>query len=144
MPVIGFGFNKIAVEKKSAPAGKVGISNNISIKNVEEKELNVGKNKQVGLKISFEFASKYDPKIGEIALQGDLLFLEDSKKVKEIVKEFKKNKKLPKEIMTPVMNTLLAKCHIQALMESQAVNLPSPIPLPRVKVDGAQEKRYIG
>jgi len=143
MPVVGFGFNKIIAEKKTPMKGKVGINNNVSIKNVEETELNVGKNKQAGLKISFEFASKYNPKIGEITLNGDLIFLEDPKKVKDIAKDWKKNKKLPKEMMTAVMNTILAKCHIQALMESQAVNLPSPIPLPRVKA-GGEDKRYIG
>ncbi len=143
MPVVGFGFSKITAEKKNPIKGKVGINNNVSIKSLEEAELRVGKDKQKGLRINFEFVSKYEPKIGEIKLTGDVLFLDDPKKIKDIAKDWKKNKKLPKEVTASVMNSILAKCHIQALMESQAVNLPSPIPLPRVKV-GGEEKRYIG
>jgi len=37
MAVIGFNFNKINVEKKDIGKGKVNISNNVAIKNIEQK-----------------------------------------------------------------------------------------------------------
>ena len=48
------------------------------------------------------------------------------------MKGWKKNKAIPKEAMTAVINTALTKCNIQALILSQQVNLPPPIPLPKV------------
>ena len=135
MTIIGFNFNKINVEKGSTVRGKISISNNVAIKNIEEADLPFGKDKQNGLKFIFEFTSKYEPNAGSILLGGDVLYLEDSKKVKEILDVWKKDKKAPADIMGSILNTILAKCNIQALILSQDVNLPPPIPLPKVKTE---------
>jgi hypothetical protein len=143
MAIIGFNFNKINVEKSEVGKGKVNISNNVAIKNIESKGISLGKDKQDALRFTFEFTSKYEPKLGNILLGGDVLFLTDAKKSKEIVDGWKKDKKVPKDIMAGILNTVLAKCNIQALILSQEVNLPPPIPLPKVKV-GDKDKNYIG
>ena len=69
---------------------------------------------------------------------GDILLMEEAKKAKEILDGWKKGKKLPKEVMTGILNTVLNKCNIQALIMSEQINLPPPIPLP--KLQPAQEK----
>lgn len=143
MAVIGFNFNKINVEKNDVGKGKVNISNNVAIKNIEQKGISLGKNKQDALKFTFEFTSKYEPKLGSILLGGDVLFLTDSGKSKEVLDSWKKDKKIPKDIMASILNTVLAKCNIQALILSQEVNLPPPIPLPKVKMSST-DKEYIG
>ena len=141
--IVGFNFNKINVERKDMIKGKISISNNVSIKNIEEKDLALGKEKQNALKFTFEFDSKYEPNIGDIILGGDILFVGDAKKAKEILDSWKKDKKIPKDVMTSVLNTVLTKCNIQALILSQEVNLPPPIPLPKVKRE-TEDKGYIG
>ena len=55
-------------------------------------------------------------------------------KVKEVLDGWKKDKKLPKEIMTTILNSVLTKCNIQALILSEQINLPPPIPLPKLQV----------
>ena len=45
-----------------------------------------------------------------------------------------KDKKIPKEVMTPVLNNILAKSNVEALVLSRELNLPPPIPLPKVEV----------
>ena len=83
--------------------------------------------------------------MGSIMFEGEILYHEDPKKVKEIIADWKKDKKLPKELMALMLNTILSKCNIQALILSQEVNLPSPIPLPKVQVNADQkDKNYIG
>jgi len=134
MTIIGFNFTKISVEKKpKSVSGKMNISNNISITNVEEKELAFGKSKQKAIVFTFKFSSKYQPDVGEIELVGNITYVADAAKTEEIIKEWKKSKKLPKEIMTSVINTALNKSNIQALILSRDINLPPPIPLPKVK-----------
>ena len=133
MTIVGFNFTKINVEKTKTASGSVNIQNNVSIKNVEESSLSLGQAKQKGLKFTFEFVSKYEPNIGSITLIGDVLYLEEAKKVEEMFKEWKKDKKLPKEVMTAILNTALTKCNIEALILSQQINLPPPIPLPKVQ-----------
>ena len=134
MTIIGFNFTKIDAEKKELVKGKININNNVSIKEVEEKDLSLGNQKQKVLNFTFEFISKYDPDIGSIRLIGEVLFMDDSKSVKEILDGWKKDKRLPKETMTNVLNTILGKCNVEALILSERINLPPPIPLPKVQV----------
>ena len=142
--IVGFGFTKLSAERNEAAKGKIDINNNVTIKNVEESDLSLGKDKQNVLRFIFEFTSKYEPSIGTILFEGELLYMEDPKTVKEILSSWKKDKKLSKELMAGLLNTILTKCNIQALILSQEINLPSPIPLPKVQVQAQAEKNYIG
>ena len=143
--IVGFGFTKLSAEKKEAPKGKIDINNNVTIKNVQEDDFSFGKEKQQNvLRFTFEFTSKYEPAVGTILFEGDLLYLEEPKKIKEILSSWKKDKKIPKEIMTGLLNTILTKCNVQALILSQEVNLPPPIPMPKVQLAEQAEKSYIG
>tara|TARA_Y100000310_G_scaffold95150_1_gene92996 strand:+ start:2814 stop:3236 length:423 start_codon:yes stop_codon:yes gene_type:complete len=140
MTIVGFNFTRLEAEKKDMAKGKISVGNNVSIKNVEEKNLSLANDKQKVLAFTFEFTSKYDPNIGHIKFTGDVLFMEDAKKVKELLDGWKKDKKLPKEIMTGILNTVLSKCNIQALIMSEQINLPPPIPLPKVQSEQPAQK----
>ncbi len=135
MVIVGFNFTKISIEKTAPVKGKININNNISITSVEKTELELGTSEQSALRFGFEFTSQYNPKVGLIDLRGEILYLEEVKKIKEIVEKWKKEKKVPKEIMAEVLNQTLIKCNIQALILSKDLNLPPPIPLPKVKMD---------
>ncbi len=142
--IVGFGFTKLSAEKHETAKGKIDINNNVTIKDVQEDSFSLGKDKQQNvLRFIFEFTSKYEPNIGNILFEGELLYLEDQKKVKEILASWKKDKKIPKELMANLLNTILTKCNVQALILSQEVNLPPPIPLPKVQIQ-APDKNYIG
>lgn len=133
MVIVGFAFNKIVCERKESKGGNIKINNNISLTDVEEKELTLGKDKQKGIRFLFEFVSKYDPGLGEIKLIGEVMYMEDQKKIKEIMASWKKDKKVPKEVMTPIFNNILSKCNIEALLLSREINLPPPIQMPRIE-----------
>ena len=135
MTIVGFSFSRMEVEKKEAPAGKVSISNNVSIKDITDADLHLGTAKQKAIKFNFEFTTKYDPSVGKIVFTGDVIYLEDAKLIQGIVEDWKKSKKIDRNVMTNVLNAVLSKCNVQALILSQEVNLPSPIPLPKVKMD---------
>ena len=131
MTVIGFSFTKMLIEKKNPVKGKVSINNNVGIKGLEETKLQINTTRKA-LKLNFEFTSTYDPNIGKIFLEGEVIYLIDKNKAAEAVKNWKKNKKIEKDMMTNVLNNVLAKCNIQALILSKDMNLPPPIPLPKV------------
>ncbi|MBN2112154.1 hypothetical protein JW707_03590 [Candidatus Woesearchaeota archaeon] len=134
MTIIATNFTKISVEKSGAVKGKVSIANNVVIKDVVVTDIAIGASKQNALKFSFEFTAKYEPKIGQIVLNGDLIFLEKADKIKEIAESWKKSKNIPKEVMAPVLNNVLTKCNVEALILSREINLPPPIQLPKVNV----------
>jgi len=134
LTVVGFNFSKIQATKDNPIKGKINIQNKVMIKDVEAADLAFGKDKQQGVKFTFNYVSKYEPKIGSIDLEGNLLFLADAKEVKKIIDEWDKNKKIPEKVMGTVLNTVLTKCNIQALITSRDVNLPPMVPLPKVQV----------
>ncbi len=140
MPIIGFSYSKIHVDRKSSPKGKISINNNVSLKDVKETELSLGKDKQKGLIFSFEFTTDYEPDMAKILLGGDVVYIEEEKKVKSVLEEWKKNKRIEKELMSSILNHVLQRCNIQALILSRDLNLPSPIPLPRVGQKAQQQK----
>ena len=134
MTIVSFNFTKIEAEKKTAAKGKINIKNNITIEKVEEKDMSLGNQKHKVLSFTFEFTSKYEDNFGHIRLIGNVLYMEDAKKVKEVLADWKKDKKLPKDITAKILNVVLNKSNVQALILSEQVNLPPPIPLPKVQI----------
>ncbi len=139
MAVVGFNFTTIDVKKSDiGKGGKINISNNATIVGIEPLDVSFGKEKQNTLRVTFEFTSKYEPEIGNIFLAGSTIYMSDAKKSKEIMDGWKKDKKIPKDVWTEILNTILTKCNVQALILSQDVNLPPPIPLPKVRLDAKE------
>lgn len=132
MSVVGIQFNKIVIDKKSPAKGKVNVNNNVAVKDVHKTDLTFGNSKQNALQFDFEFRVHYDPGIADLTFNGFLTYFEKPEVIEEILKAWKKDKKVPKEVMTPVLNSILAKCNIEALILSREVNLPPPMPMPKV------------
>lgn len=132
MTILGINFNKINVERKDVLKGKINIANNVSITSIEKAEMNLGDPKREGLNIRFKFTSIYEPELASMTFEGIMVYLDDEKKVKDILKDWKKDKKIEKGFMADIINALLAKCNIEAIIISREVNLPPPIPMPKV------------
>lgn len=135
MTVIGFNFNKILVERKANKTGKLTISNNVSVTDVSEAKIPFSGDKAKCVKFDFSFDSKYEPDIATIHLSGDLLYMFPQNVAEKVLKEWKADKRLSQDVVSTVMNTVLNKCNIEALILSRELNLPSPIPLPKVNID---------
>ena len=146
MTIVGFNLEKISVEKKAPVKGvNIDVKNNVTIKEISPKELSYGDEKKDGLKFAFEFAAVYSPDIGNITINGNVLYLASNKKSKEILKTWEKDKKLTKEIAPEILNTILMRCSIKTLNLAQEVNLPPNISLPSLKVKNPEDiGNYIG
>ena len=139
MAIVKINLHKLKAERNlSSKTGQVRINNNVSIKNVEDMDFSVEGKK--GLRFTFSFNCNYEPELGAIEVEGQVLFVEDNKKVDEIKTEWKNGKKLPRDVMEQIINAALHKGNIQAIKVSEDVNLPSPLPLPKVKHEDAVAK----
>jgi len=128
MPVIGMNFKSIEAKINKVVKGRIDVNSTPVIKNIEERELNIiGK----ALGIEFEFKTVYNPDVGSIQLTGEILYQTD--KAKDILKEWKKNKKLSSEIVVPILNIIFRKCLAKTLTISEDLQLPPPIRFPVVK-----------
>lgn len=142
MPIIGFQFDKVSAQRIGTIKGKIDIQHNVNIKDVKSEQISLDKKQEV-LKFIFEFKVDYKPDLGDISLEGHLLFLDSPEKIKEIQNSWKKNKKIPDDLTTEVINTILTKSNIKSLILSQDVNLPPQIQLPKA-VQKPNTDNYIG
>lgn len=145
MAVIGFNLKKIIVERKGLVRGEVKVSTKMNIIGVSKEETKIIAGKDV-LSLDFEFIIKYHSvvdSIGEVAdisFEGSVLYLVDPKETKKILDDWK-NKELPEDLRLKVMNTILAKCNIKALVLEEDIGLPPHIPLPKFKKGGKTSKK---
>ena len=140
MTVVGLQINKILVEKFAPVKGKVSVNNNVAVKDVEKTDLTFGTSKQDALQFTYEFKAAYEPKIANMIFEGTVLYFDTPEKVEEINKGWKKDKTVPPEVMSGILNAILTRCNIEALLLSREVNLPPPIPMPRVNVKTPDKK----
>ena len=133
MAIIGFGFSKFDCERKENKAQKsIEINYNINIKEVSRTALNVGSKKEDVLKIDFGFIVMYGKGLGKIELVGDVVYTDTKEIIEETEKTWKKDKKLPNMVNEQVFKFIYNKATIKALELSDSLNLPSPIPLPKI------------
>ncbi len=138
MAVVKINLHKVNAERNlNAKGGQIKINNNVSIKDVEDLSFVVDGKK--GLKVTFAFNCAYEPNLGKIDVEGQVLYVDSDKKVSKTKAEWEKDKRVPVEVMEEIINAALHKGNIQAIKISEDVNLPSPLPLPKVRTTPAPE-----
>ena len=135
MAVISFSFTSVHAELSKPAKGKIKIGNNISITSVEKAGISLADVSKDGVKVGFEFKTSYSPDIGFVLLKGHVIYLQEKEAITKILDIWKKNKTIEEEAGKAVMSAVLDKSNIQALFMTREVGLPSPIPLPKVKVE---------
>ncbi len=132
MPTLGVNFTKMELTKTGQVTGKINIQNNVLITDVEKSELAIGEQKHPLLKVKFLFTVVYEPKVARMNLEGELLSVENLDEIDSLVKQWQKDKKLPKESMAGLLASVIEKANIEALILSRELGLPPPVQLPRV------------
>lgn len=133
MTIIGFSFIKFDAERKPVKTtGNIEINHNISIKNVEKTALNVGGSKSDVLRIEFAFDVLYSAGLGKIEILGDVVYSDTKEIVDETFKTWEVDKKLNSTVNEQVFKFVYNKAIVKALELSDSLNLPSPIPMPKI------------
>ncbi|MFH1972805.1 MAG: hypothetical protein ABIJ18_04990 [archaeon] len=149
MPVIGFNFDKFHVEKKKQLEAPIKVDSSMKIVDIKKEGLRMGEeDTEKILKVDYEFGIKYDPKQAEILIEGHLLYHEDEKKLDKILSEWKKTKKFDAEMTQLIMNNILLRCNIKALLLGQEIGLPPHIRMPMIQPGKPESQKkaeeYIG
>lgn len=141
MPIVGFQIKSIRMDRGEIPKGRIDINSTPSITSVRKSEVGFS-NKEDALNIGFEFVTRYEPNIGEMKIVGNILYL--GKDIKEVIKNWRKEKKLPREIDAEVRNFLFRKCMTIGINLSEEMQLPPPLMFPRVVVkEGEKSKKEV-
>jgi hypothetical protein len=132
MAITAFHFTKINAEKTKNSPKKVSVSNKIILTEVKEAKLAIGSSKQKAIEFSFDYKVDYEPEAGNILIQGALLYVATDAKVKETMEKWKKEKKLPEDVILEVYNPILEKCAVESLLLARDLLLPPHISLPKM------------
>ncbi len=131
MAIIGMSFNSVEGRREKPQEIKSEIKVNSSPVINDIREITLSTLGKKVLSMDFEFRTAYDPKVGEIKIGSELLYLTD--KNKEILKKWEKEKKLPDNVSLEVINYLFRKCLLKVSTIAEDLQLPPPIPMPTVK-----------
>lgn len=132
MKILNINFTAINAERKGVPKGKLNVNNNIKLTNIEKANIGLDK-ERTALKFSFTFTTTFQPDIASMELKGELTGLGDTDKATKILEDWKESKKVKRNNLTNILNSIMNKCSLEVILLSRELDLPSPIPLPRVK-----------
>jgi hypothetical protein len=142
MPVIKTQFREISAVRNIIEEGKAksaSRSSNISVIDVKEMQSSKKTDKST-LMFVYEYTVNYplEPsgKLGEIRIIGEVFYVEDVKKAKTIIDDWKKDKQINEDVLTLIINVGLLESTVEAISQAHKVGVPSPIPLPRLKPAG--------
>jgi ribosomal protein L13 len=109
--------------------GKVELNQNIKIRNIEKFTLEGSK--KDSLKVDYTYDIDYK-KLGKISIQGILYLDFDQKVIKDILKDWKENKK-NEEQQLEIINIIIQKASIKAIELEDQLGLPIHFRLPFLK-----------
>ena len=130
MPIVGFNFDKLQAEKIKPLEAPMKVDSGMKILDIKKEEINLGPKKDYMLRFNYEYKVNYNPKQAEIFMAGHLLYADEPKKIDAIFKQWEKEKKFDPEVTQLVMNNVLMRCNIKALLLGQEIGLPPHIRLP--------------
>lgn len=142
--IIGFNLKKILIERGKVIRGEVKVNTRMDILGVKKEEAKLTSGKDI-LSFEFTFVINYksvEDHIGDVAsiiFEGNVLYLADPKDTKKILDDWK-NKEISSELRVRILNTILAKCNVKALVLEEDMGLPPHLPLPKFSLKQTESK----
>ena len=100
--------------------------------NITKKELFSAGEKKEGASINYTYTSTYGKDDASITIEGSLFLVGDGKALKDLIKNYKKSKKLDDNVAAVVLRRIFEVGMTNSVIISQAMGLPAPIQVPRV------------
>ncbi len=140
MKIAGFNFTKINAEKLSGKRENLKINANIDVSEIKQLKADAFKSKDEFLGIKFGYTIDYSPDFAKIELLGDIIVTIESKKAKEILKQWK-DKKIHEDIRIPLFNIILKKSSLKALELEEELSLPLHVSMPSLKKEDISQAK---
>lgn len=135
--IIGMNFSSVSAKVDESKLGSKGVTVNSSPTILSVEKADVLDMKDV-LRIKFNFAAKYEPALGDILIEGSLLWRNPD--AKKVLKMWEEEKKLESKAGVEVLNTIFRRCLAKAVVLAEDVRLPPPVQFPVVRPAQKTEK----
>ncbi len=129
MPIIGGRIVKLEAEKlNDGEISKFETSFNLS---------DVTLDKDV-LKISYTTKMTYHVEIASMSVTGEVFYKDDEKKLKQVYEDFKKDHRLPNEMVEEVIQAINFASGSVGTLGAFAIGVSAPLNMPRPKLSSPQ------
>ena len=130
---VNVSINNISAErfweiKRPLPAVKIATNLNI---------IGVDKPRENLLEVPFVFTINYNPAVAQISVKGRAHVSGEREELKKIYESYGKKKAPPPIIVQTISNVVF----LESVSISRTLNIPPPIPLPKVPLVGNGKKR---
>ncbi|MBM3304293.1 MAG: hypothetical protein FJY76_04280 [Candidatus Aenigmarchaeota archaeon] len=137
MPIVGLSFNSIEARRKQLPRGEIKVNSSPKVSDIKEVDMpSLGKK---ALSLTFEFLTEYQPDIGSIRVEGEMVYMADSNA--KILAQWKKDRTLPEDASVEILNQLFRKCLLKVSNFAEELQLPIPIQIPRVMAKAKEKEK---
>lgn len=121
-------YKNVEARRFSPIVGQINVNNNSTLTAVSRID-----NK---LSVNFVFSSNYEPNIGVVRIEGEIIISDSKENVDRAIVEWERSgkKNLPTDMAEKVHNAILTNCMVEAVILSREVQLPAPIPTPHVSI----------
>lgn len=116
--------------KTRKPIPPIQINTNLNLVEVEKKE-------DDSLEVPFVLTVNYNPSVAQISVRGRAFVTGNKDEIARIHQGYKKKKPPPQIIMQTISNVVF----IESVFISRTLNIPPPIPLPRIPLKKPAEKK---
>ena len=131
MGVLSFRLKKIIADAGEQKGGEIKITSSIpKINEIREKEIKIGTKNEKVLAIDFAYKVDYEPINAKIEIEGEVLYKDE--KQKQILKLWKKEKKIEETIAIPLLNYIFRRCSIAGIKIADEMQLLPPVKLPEL------------
>lgn len=105
--------------------------------------INVDEVKAAGdvLLLEFTYTVNYSQDMGYIKIRGSAYFRDATEKVSEIEENWKETKKLPNEIIQPLLNVVNYSASVNGIFVARVLNLAPPIVPPKIELKGKSKAK---
>ncbi|MBU7016129.1 MAG: hypothetical protein HXS44_01370 [Theionarchaea archaeon] len=89
------------------------------------------------VEVQFEYITTYDPPVGEIKVNGTVMFQEAENIRKQLLDNWKENRQINPEIGKEIIYRMSQQAFLVMMNLARELNLPSPMPL-RIQTPGEE------
>jgi hypothetical protein len=112
------------------PIPPVQIATNLNVVGVNKKDEGM-------LEVPFVFTINYRPAVAQISFKGTSHVMGEKEELEQIIKNHK-NKKAPSPVILQSISNVV---FVESVILCRTLNIPPPIPLPKIAPAGEQKKR---
>lgn len=129
--IIGFSIDSMEAGKDQMRGGETDINYTSSLTGVEDAEIE--SLDDTVARISFELGLGYrqdEEDVADMSFEGSVLWRGDD--AEDLIDSWEENEEIDEDVAAQVTNHVYRKCLTRAVGMADALELPSPVPMPRV------------